>query len=258
MSEPASTDLRTALRTRPHAAAWSVLRDPLAAEAVARSGVDLVVLDLQHGGIDEPDLLPLLQATQPFAATLVRLRAVDPAQVNRVLDVGADGVIVPLVDGPEDARRAVAAALYPPAGRRSYGPIRAALRHGPSYATHVAAHALVIAMIETAPALEQVEAIAAVPGLGGLFVGPADLGLAHGWGIQTDGDLPAYLAARRRVVDAAHAHGLSVGLHGNDPEKARAALAEGIDWVVVASDLTLVRTGTEARLRAVMGGRDRA
>lgn len=252
MSAPTTPTLHQVLRQGPRAAAWSGLRDPLAAEAVARSGVDLVVLDLQHGGIDEPDLLPLLQATQPFVPVLVRLRAVDPTQVTRVLDLGADGVIVPLVDGPEDARRAVEAALYPPVGRRSYGPVRAALRHGAGYREHVVDHALVIAMVETRAGLDAVEATAAVPGLGGLFVGPADLGLALGLGPQTDGDDPSYLAARRRVVAAAHAHGLSVGLHGDDPAAARAALRDGVDWVVVANDLKLLAAGTAQRLRAVL------
>ena len=239
------------LRTRTHAAAWSGLRDPLAAEIVARSGVDLVVFDLQHGNIDEPDLLGLLQATQPFVPALVRLRSPDPAQVTRVLDLGADGVVVPMIDGPDGARAIVDAALYPPVGRRSYGPIRAALRHGPAYREQVAAHALVVAMIETRAGLESVEAIAAVPGLGGLFIGPADLGLTMGWGPQTDGTHPAYLDARRRVVAAAHAQDLSVGLHGNDPAAARAAVAEGVDWVVVANDTRLLGAETTARLRAV-------
>jgi 4-hydroxy-2-oxoheptanedioate aldolase len=243
------------LRARPHAAAWSALCDPLAAEIVARSGVDLVVFDLQHGNVDEPDLLGLLQATQPFVPALVRLRSVDPAQVTRVLDLGADGVVVPMVDGPDAARAVVDAALYPPAGRRSYGPIRAALRHGPGYREGVAAHALVVAMIETRAGLEAVEAIAAVPGLGGLFVGPADLGLTMGWGPQTDGRHPEYLAARRRIVAAAHAHGLSVGLHGDDPDAARAAVADGVDWVVVASDARMLGAGTAARVRAVFPDR---
>lgn len=243
------------LRARPHAAAWSALHDPMAAEVVARSGVDLVVFDLQHGNVDEPDLLGLLQATQPFVPALARLRSMDPAQVTRVLDLGADGVVVPLVDGPDDARRIVDAALYPPAGHRSYGPFRAALRHGPTYRERVAAHALVVAMIETRAGFESVEEIAAVPGLGGLFVGPADLGLAMGWGPQTDGDHPEYLAARRRIVDAAHAHGLSVGLHGDDPVAARAAIADGVDWVVVANDVRLLGAGTAARVRAVFPDR---
>lgn len=100
-------------------AAWLGLREPLLAEAVARSGVDLIVFDLQHGAIEAADLLTLLQVAQPFVPVLVRLPAVDPTLVTRVLDLGADGVVVPLVDGPEDARRVVEAALYPPAGRRS-------------------------------------------------------------------------------------------------------------------------------------------
>lgn len=232
-------------------AAWLALRDPLAAEAIARSGVDLIVFDQQHGAIETGDLIGLLQAVQPFVPALVRLPSVAPAAVTRVLDLGADGVVVPLVDSVDDAREAVAAALYPPAGARSYGPLRAAVRHGPGYRERVAEHALVIAMIETANALGSVEAIAAVPGLGGLFVGPADLGLALGVGPQTDGDDPTYLAARRRVVAAAHAHGLSVGLHGVAAGAQRAALADGVDWVVVASDLPLLVAGTRAQLAAM-------
>jgi 4-hydroxy-2-oxoheptanedioate aldolase len=240
----------------PHAG-WLSLRDPLAAEAVARSGVDLVVLDLQHGGIEPADLIGLLQAVQPFVPAFVRLLSVDPTLVTRALDLGADGVVVPLVDGPDDARRAVEAALYPPIGRRSYGPVRAALRRGgaTAYRAQVDEHALVIAMIETNAGLAAVEAIAAVPGLAGLFVGPADLGLSLGVGPQTDGDDPTYLAARRRVVAAAHARGLSVGLHGDVPAKQREALQDGIDWVVVASDLRLIAEGAAARLGAMAVGR---
>lgn len=232
-------------------AAWLSLRDPLSAEAVARSGVDLVVIDLQHGGIEAGDLLPLLQATQPFVPALVRLLAPEPTLVTRALDLGADGVIAPLVDDARVARALVAAARYPAAGNRSYGPVRAALRHGAAYRERVAEHALVIAMIETRAGLAAVDEIAAVDGLNGLFIGPADLGLALGVGPQTDGRDPAYLAARARVVEAAHARGLSVGLHGDDPVMQRAALEAGIDWVVIGTDLRAITTVMTERLRSI-------
>lgn len=234
----------------PHAG-WITLRDPLAAEAIARAGVDLIVLDLQHGTIEAGDVVGLLQATQPFVPALVRVTSVDPAAVNRVLDLGADGVIVPLIESAEDARRVVAAALYPPTGARSLGPVRAALRFGPGYREAVARHATVIAMIETAPALAAVDEIAAVPGLGGMFVGPADLGLALGLGPQVDGHDPDYLAARRRVIAAAHARDLPVGLYGRDPAAMRAARADGVDWVVVANDLGVLQEGVRERLAAM-------
>lgn len=102
--------------------------------------------------------------------------------------------------------------------------MRGSLRHGAGYRERVAEHALVVAMIETAEGLDAVEAIAAVPGLGGLFVGPADLGLALGVGPQTDGDAPA---------------------------AQRAALADGVDWVVVANELKLIADGTAAKLAAM-------
>ena len=232
-------------------AAWLSLRDPLAAEAVARSGVDLVVIDLQHGGIEAGDLLPLLQATQPFVPALVRLLAPDPTLVTRALDLGADGVIAPLVDDAATARALVAAARYPAAGSRSYGPVRAALRYGAAYRERVAEHALVIAMIETRAGLAAASEIAAVEGLNGLFVGPADLGLALGVGPQTDGRDPTYLAARAQVIAAAHAHGLSVGLHGDDPAMQRAALSEGIDWVVIGTDLRAIVDAMRERLRSI-------
>jgi 4-hydroxy-2-oxoheptanedioate aldolase len=232
-------------------AAWLSLRDPLSAETVARSGVDLVVIDLQHGGIEASDLLPLLQATQPFVPALVRLLAPEPTLVTRALDLGADGVIAPLVDDAHLARALVAAARYPAAGSRSYGPVRAALRHGAGYREHVAEHALVIAMIETREGLAAVEEIAAVEGLNGLFVGPADLGLALGVGPQTDGRDPTYLAARAQVIAAAHARGLSVGLHGDDPVMQRAALEAGIDWVVIGTDVRAISETMQERLRSL-------
>ena len=107
--------------------AWCSLPGPGPAELLAAGGVDYVVLDLQHGLLGEGDLPPLFPAIEAHgAAPLVRLRANDPVAIGRVLDLGAEGIVVPNVDSVEEARSAVRATLYPPRGTRGFGPVRAA------------------------------------------------------------------------------------------------------------------------------------
>ncbi|MFV0278035.1 MAG: HpcH/HpaI aldolase family protein, partial [Parahaliea sp.] len=163
--------------------AWSSLPDIHLAETLARMEIDWLCFDLQHGLMDYSDLLRLLPAITGLPVTpLVRVAANQPEQIGKVLDAGAQGVIVPMVNTAEEALRAVAACRFPPDGHRSCGPMRDAMIEGFEYLATANQQIACIAMIETKEGLGNVEAIAAVPGLDALFVGPMDL--SYGLGLS--------------------------------------------------------------------------
>ena len=225
---------------------WIALPSPLAAEAMARAGWDSLTIDMQHGTADYADLLTLLPIIEKAgAAPLVRVPWLDEAAIMRALDAGALGIIAPMIESAEDARRLVSACLYPPQGARSFGPIRARLARGDTYADTANAEVLPIAMIETRAAVESIESILAVPGLGGIYVGPADLSLSYGFAPGFDREEPEIL----KVLDAILAHcisvGLPCGLHCGSSIYAARMARRGFSLLTVSSDARVLESGTK-------------
>lgn len=230
---------------------WMMIADPFANLVFARGGWDSVTLDAQHGLFDAAAIARTLMALSADAPRrLVRVRANDPGLIGQALDAGADGVIVPLVDGVEDARRAARAALYPPGGGRSFGPSLAALRAGAPPYGEGARRTELLAMIETREGLEAVEAIARVDGVTGLYVGPSDLGLALGLAPGSDREEPQMLDAYRRILAAARAAAKSAGIFCASPDYARRMVDLGFSLVTVTSDTALLGTGAAAAVRS--------
>ncbi len=218
---------------------WIVTDNPVGTERLARVGYDYLAFDMQHGLLDYSGLVHGLLAADAFGvAGVVRVGANTAADIGRALDAGAVAVIVPLVNSAADAAAAVAATRYPPAGVRSYGPMRSGLRIGPTPADADAA-VLVFAMIETPEGLANVEEIAATPGLDGLYIGPSDLTLALGGATSTDASVAAeFDAALHRVQEACARNGIVPAIHSLAGDVARARLDAGFRFVSVASDLT--------------------
>ncbi|AXK36881.1 4-hydroxy-2-oxovalerate aldolase [Streptomyces armeniacus] len=232
---------------------WSLLDSPVAAERLAGVGYDYLAFDAQHGLFGYQGMLGNLLATDTKGSTavgVVRVEANDLTYIGRALDAGATAVIVPLVDTARDAADAVAAVRYPPHGRRSYGPMRAQLRIGPDPAdTHE--QTAVLAMIETADGLANVEEICAAPGLDGIYVGPSDLRLAIGGGTSTDPAVAeAFEAALTRIRTAAADAGIAAGIHTPDGASAARRLAEGFTFASVACDVVHLQQAAAGHLRA--------
>jgi 4-hydroxy-2-oxoheptanedioate aldolase len=223
---------------RPTFGLWAAIPASVTAELAAAAGYDYVCIDLQHGLSDEWTMVSMLQATMAAGGTaLVRPVWNEPGLIMRALDLGASGVIIPLVSSRAEAERAVQACRYPPVGTRSYGPSRAELVVGSSVPDELAAAALCFVMIETRDGLEQVDEIAATPGLDGLYIGPSDLSLALGLTPRVGG--PQLEQAIARVREAAHAHGLIAGMHCGSGEAARDRAQEGFEMVTVVVDASL-------------------
>jgi 4-hydroxy-2-oxoheptanedioate aldolase len=229
---------------------WAAIDSSLTAELAAAAGYDYVCVDVQHGMSDEATMVAMFRAVAGGGSVpLARLAWNEPWLIMRALDLGAAGVIVPLVGSGDEAARAVSACKYPPEGNRSYGPIRAALTVGSAAPAELAGGALCIVMVETRDGLEQLEEIAATPGLDGVYIGPADLSLALGLTPSTGGP-PELEEAIARVCATARAHGVIAGMHCGGGDSARARAAEGFQLITVGVDSSLFKATVARELSA--------
>lgn len=231
--------------------AWCMIPEALSAEALARNGFDWVLVDMQHGCMDYETALAMIRAIDLTPAIpIVRVPWNDPGIIGRVLDAGALGVVIPMIQTAEDARRAVEACLYPPAGRRSFGPVRVGMRDGPRYFAEANGRVAVIPMIETAEALASVEEIASVPGVDALFVGPFDLSVALGLPPGDNDGQPAFDEAIARVAAAARNAGVATAVLSN-ARIAPLRISQGFQMISVTTDIAALTAATRADLDAV-------
>lgn len=229
--------------------AWLTLEGAASAAAVGAAGFDSVTLDLQHGAAEPHDADRIFSAIEAAGAVpLVRVRWNDPAELMRMLDVGARGIVCPMVGSRAEGEAFVAACRYPPEGIRSYGPVHAALGVGREHVARANELVLTFAMIETAEGFENLDEIASTPGLNGLYVGPSDLSL--GLGLDTFADLgdPRLLEALDAVVDAAKRQEIVAGVHAPSPERSVAMVERGFRFVTPTVDTSLVADGASASL----------
>jgi 4-hydroxy-2-oxoheptanedioate aldolase len=228
--------------------AWCTLPDPFAAEIIGRQGYHYVCIDCQHGMIDDSTAFPMVQAVAASgAAPMVRVRWNEPAAIMSALDVGAMGVVVPMIETREDAVAAVNACRFPPAGQRSYGPIRARDVFG-STDPEVLSDVACIIMIETARAVEDLDAIVSTPGLDGVYIGPSDLALALGE--KPGSTAPIVDQTVQRIADTCHRHGVAVGMHTPAGAVARRYIDRGFDFATVFSDAGLIAAAARDQLAA--------
>ena len=224
---------------------WATIPSPVTAELAARSGADYVVVDQQHGAVGPGELLSMLQAIQGAGRpALVRVGSHDPWVIGHALDLGAQGVIVPLVDSPEEAGAIVAACRYAPAGRRSWGRVRGEADGEP----------LVLTMIETRAGLEAVEAIVATEGLDGVYIGPSDLSLGLGGQPAPRLEDATVLAAIATVRKAADAAAKLCGLHCLDAADAARFAADGFPMITAGGDAGILRSALAAVMERARGG----
>ena len=161
---------------RPTINGWLSIGNPFTAEIMAAQGYDSISIDVQHGALDYSAVLPMFQAMRASGVVpMARVPWLEPGIIMKVLDAGAYGVICPMVNTPEQAAEFVSYVRYPPLGQRSFGPTRASFSAGANYAAEANGEILAFAMVETAEAMANLEAIVATPGLDGIYVGPADL-----------------------------------------------------------------------------------
>lgn len=234
--------------SRPLVGMWVCSGSPVSAEICAGSGLDWLLIDMEHSPNGLESVLTQLQAVAAYPVTaVVRVPIGDAVAIKQVLDLGAQNILVPMVSSADEARAVVAAARYPLGGRRGVGSaIARSARWGrvDGYETDADAHVSVFVQVETAEAVEAAAEIAAVDGIDGVFVGPADLAASLGLlGQQTHPDVTVAIL---RTFDAVRGAGKPVGVNAFDPEAADAYLAAGASFVMVGADVLVLARGSEA------------
>jgi 4-hydroxy-2-oxoheptanedioate aldolase len=226
---------------------WNSIPGPLVAEALAGCGFDWLVIDTEHAPTDVPDVLAMLQAMAPYPVSpVVRPASNDAVLIKRLLDFGAQTLIIPYVQSAAEARAAVDAIRYPPKGIRGVAGLTRASRFGrvTDYAARAEQELCLILQVETALALSRIEEIAAVEGVDGLFIGPADLAASMGHPGQPGH--PEVVAAIEDAIHRITAAGLPAGILTTDPAFARACIGWGTRFTAVGLDIGLMLQGARA------------
>ncbi|MGA9062561.1 MAG: HpcH/HpaI aldolase/citrate lyase family protein [Terracidiphilus sp.] len=234
---------------------WCSLASPIAAEILAGAGFDWILIDGEHAPNDISTLLPQLQAMRGGTAEPVfRVPWNEPVIIKRALDVGARSLLIPFVQNVEEARKAVAATRYPPLGIRGVAVTLRATDYGRIQGYHRNAHldTCVLVQLETKAALKEIEAVAAVEGVDGIFIGPSDLAAAFGHlGNPKHPDVQAAIKDAGARIRAA---GKSAGIPAANADDAEALFDLGFNFTAVGSDVGILARGAE-NLAAHFGGK---
>lgn len=245
---PPTNRFKRALRERrQQIGLWNQIPNALVAEMLATAAYDWIVIDTEHALTDVPDTLPLMQALAPYRThAVVRPAANDPVLIKRLLDLGAQTLLIPYVQTAEEAAAAVAAIRYAPRGMRGVATFTRASLFGQvtDYVRTAEEELCLILQIETAEAVDRIAEIAAVDGVDGLFIGPADLSASMGLG----GDLqhPAVVAMIERAIKAIRAAGKPAGILTADPAFARQCMDWGTTFTAVGIDMLLLAQASRA------------
>jgi 4-hydroxy-2-oxoheptanedioate aldolase len=231
---------------------WVTSGADFSLELYRRLGYDYVGIDCQHSALGEPTAAAMIHRTPAGSpATIVRVSKNDSSLIGRLIDAGADGIIVPMVSTAEEAEAAVAAVRYPPAGVRSYGPTRADLPSGDLES--LVERVSVFLMIETAEGLANVDLIARVPGVAGVYIGPADLSIGLGLDAMSGFGTDQLVDPVESILRSCHAAGIVVGMHQANAASAVAWIRRGVRLVSLGSDKSHFVKGATAELETVRG-----
>ncbi len=233
---------------------WLAIPSGFTAEVMALAGWDSLTVDIQHGVQDYMSMVACFQGMQPHGVTpMVRVPWNEPGIIGKVLDGGAKGVICPMVNTEAEARALVSYCRYPNKGTRSFGPIRSGM-YGAAADTNAANDdVLVIPMIETKTALDNLEAIVNVPGVDAIYIGPSDLSLSLGMAPLQDRQEPEFLAVLDKIRNTAQAAGVKVGIHTMTGAYSKQMFERGFNLATIMNDSGLMLTAAKAQVAIARG-----
>ena len=236
---------------KPVLTGWCSTPDPYTTEVMVRAGFDALILDMQHGMAIGPDRAAIwLQIVgQSDTTPIVRVPWNEPAYIQWALDAGAMGVIIPMVNNVEEAKKAIGACRYPPVGYRSNGANRARLYNGNDYFNHANDEVIWLVMMETVEGIESIEEIAKLPGVDGYYIGPTDLAISMDLPPAFDVKDSRHVAAVQRVVDVAKAHGQTAGIHVGSVEEGFRRFKQGFNLMPICNDIALLAAGLQKNIQ---------
>jgi 2-keto-3-deoxy-L-rhamnonate aldolase RhmA len=236
---------------QPALGGWMMIGHPTVAEVMAGEGFDWLGVDMEHTATDVRAFYEIARAVQgKDVDVLARLHSCDPVLAKLVLDAGAAGIIVPSVNTPEEAARAVAMARFPPDGFRGASLCRAT-DHGRNFAAYFARHnqsVLVVVMLEHIDGVRRADEILAVPGIDAVLIGPYDLSASMGLAGQFEN--PLVIAAQQTILNACRRHGVPAGIHvvSTDPDAVRQRIEAGYRFIACGLDTMFIIQGCREML----------
>ena len=234
---------------------WLQIPNSFSAEVMAHQNWDSLTIDMQHGVVDYPNALQMLQAISTTdVVPMARVNWNEPGQIMKILDAGCYGIICPMVSNKEEAERFVQACMYPPRGYRSFGPVRGLIYGGADYADHANDEILKLAMIETKESLDKLDEIMSTDGLDGIYIGPADLSLAIGEkpGFDRAENTKAY-SEILRILEHAKKNNIFAGIHNGTTEYAQKMIDKGFNFVTIGADQRAMSAGAKAIVEKMKG-----
>jgi 4-hydroxy-2-oxoheptanedioate aldolase len=237
---------------QPAVGTWLSLCSPVAAEMMARVGWDWLVVDAEHSPVGFDTMVNCFRATQLGGAVpMARVPWNDTVWIQRTLDAGALGLVVPMVNSAEDAKGVVSNMKYATRGQRSFGGSRVAAYVDGDYRTWTEDNLAIIVMIETVQAVENAEAILGVDGVVGCFIGPADLALSMGVGLRDTGPGTEHEAAIMEVLRAAKKVGKAAGKHCFSASEVTLRIGQGFQFLALSSDAGLMGKAAREEFGAI-------
>ena len=226
---------------------WLQIPNSFSAEVMAHQNWDSLTIDMQHGVVDYPNALQMLQTiSSTEVVPMARVNWNEPGQIMKILDAGSYGIICPMVSNRKQAENFVKACLYPPNGHRSFGPIRGLLYGGADYGKYANEEILKFAMIETKEALDNLDPIMSTPGLNGIYIGPADLSLAIGEepGFDKPENDKVYNVIMK-ILEHAKKNKIVAGIHNMKADYAEKMIKKGFQLVTIGSDQRFMSSGAK-------------
>ncbi len=247
-----NTVKRELLVDRATVGSWLSIGSAYSAEFMAHSGFDWLVVDLEHGPFGLDVALGMIQAIGTTdTVPMVRVAANDPTLIKQALDLGAYGLVVPMVNSRDAALAAVKAAKFPNVGQRSIGASRPSLYAGPDYLTHANDELLTILQIEHADGVANAEGILSVPGVDACFIGPSDLAASMGAKPSMDITSASVESAVQEVLQVGRRLNVAVGIHVSSSAVATRRIEEGFRFVAVSSDVGFMVDGSRTACATV-------
>ena len=225
---------------------WLSIPNSFTAEAFGKMGWDSVTIDMQHGQNDYSTSIPMLQSlSSSKSVPMVRVPWSEPGIIMKMLDLGVMGIIAPMINNKDDCEKFVSYCYYPPIGQRSFGPMRAQLVHGSDYFTNANKNILSFAMIETKEAVENLDQILSVPGLTGVYIGPADMSSSYGLPPKFDVREDPVFSNIKLIAKKAKKYGKIAGIHNGSTAYAKEMINLGYKFVTILSDFRVMSSNSQ-------------
>ena len=237
-------------KDKPVINSWLSIPNSFTAEAFGKMGWDSVTIDMQHGQNDYISAIPMVQAiSSSNAVPMARVPWNEPGIIMKMLDLGVLGIIAPMINTKEDCEKFVSYCYYPPIGQRSFGPMRAQLVHGTDYYNNANKNIASLAMIETKEAVENLDSILSVPGLTGIYIGPADMSSSYGLPPKFDVKEDPVFSNIKMIAQKAKEKGKIAGIHNGSVQYMKEMMDYGFRFTTLLSDFRMMTSQAEKLLK---------